>query len=100
MSVLGCTEQRQWCNPTVNGVGRCTELTGTAIGSAVQAMEGAGKEIKLNERQKGVLQRIYHAMWDSILYNQHDALGGDGFLANTAIENGQGSSLPDNQWIL
>ncbi len=101
VSVLGCTEQFQWCNPNIDGSERCTELTGSSMGSHISAMTDVGKAIKLNQRQSGVQQRIYHALWDSSLFNTAGVqTAGTLLLANAAIQGGTGASLPDDQWVL
>ena len=101
VSVLGCTEQYQWCNPNIDGSGRCTQLSGSSMGSHISAMTSFASEIKLNTRQTGVQQRIYHAMWDSVLYNTvGTADSASDLLANNLIQGNIGATLPDNQWVL
>lgn len=70
------------------------------MSSHVQTMIDTAAEISLNTRQTGVLQRMYHAMWDGHFDNSIGELGYSVLLANEFITGGYGATLPDNQWII
>ncbi len=99
-SVLGCTQQHQWCNPNLEGDKSCTPLTGSSVGTQWVAMDRIGRTLELNAKQVAVLQRIYHAMWDGAMYDVAGFLGGQGLLASKLAGGYLSPALPDNQWIL
>ncbi|KUI69927.1 hypothetical protein VM1G_05376 [Cytospora mali] len=90
-SVVGCTEQYQFCNPTDK---KCTKLTG---------MDGAytagQTQLDLNASQNVTMEVLYHTVrfWGaSILVNAMSSP--PNLLALDDLEMYVQSDLPDNQW--
>ena len=88
VSILGCAEQWQYCNPINN---TCTPWT---------LKEAAiHQHLDYNERQLGVLNRMAGSTtlpeFGVLIAN----LGNQAILASTAATTTPGAPLPDNQWL-
>ena len=100
VSLLGCAQQQQWCNPHHSDGRVCTKLTGTVVGSRDISMETASKDISLSPRQIAVLERIYYGMWVSQVIQLIIGMDGSVMLAGQyAAGDSLGPKLPDDQWI-
>ena len=101
VSVLGCTEQHQICNPAVQDAsgsphGHCTALTGLW-----PMLNTGADEISLSERQRTVFNRIIvNAATYNTLGRAGLRMGGTAMLANQHVDRTLGDGLPANQWIL
>ena len=98
VSVLGCTESWQWCNPNLNDTdgseGLCTDFT-WPLGSYELANETLG----ISAEQKELLYRLSNMFWDYMFYNTVSQVGSLALLANQLIAGGSGAGLPDDQWV-
>lgn len=92
VSVLGCTEQHQICNP-VNS--RCTGLSGLT-GVLHHKWEALG----FTERQIATYNRSFVMASDSILSTTTQILGAKHMLVQNHVGYGNAATLPSNQWIL
>jgi hypothetical protein len=93
-SVLGCTEQYQFCNPTN---GKCTDLTGFN-----PSFEMANETLGVNEEQLWIARLMQFAFGDSLLNDMVNFLGSSALQASLYIANEQrleSAPLNKNQWI-
>lgn len=92
LSVLGCTEQYQFCSP----LKRCTPLTG------LYATPPAATSLGLSAHQLVMFQMLWWAAWTTALQFEMTLLGSDVLLAKNALwgDTGWSSRLPDRQWEL
>jgi hypothetical protein len=97
--VLACTEQHQFCNPTLlsNGTQRCTPLQ--SIDQVTLQDPERNASLFDNEYQKAIAEIIFRATttssWEFVARALDPPL-----LANSLVHNGISSPLPNNQWIL
>jgi hypothetical protein len=97
VSVLGCAVQYQICNPTLPSDVGCSPLTGKSVLGEISF-----KDLRLNDRQGDISQRIWNItefrdLWDYIIY-----LGSNALLAENYLSTGTGqdsAALPNDQWI-
>ena len=92
LSVLGCTEQYQFCS----SLKRCTPLTG------LYATTPATTSLGLSAHQLAIFQLLWKAAWSTALRFEMTLLGSDVLLAKNALwgDTGWSSRLPDRQWEL
>jgi len=92
LSVLGCTEQYQFCSP----LKRCTPLTG------LYATPPAATSLGLSAHQLATFQLLWKAARSTVLQSEIALLGSDVLLAKDALcgDTGWSSRLPDRQWEL
>lgn len=97
LSVLGCVEQLQFCNPSFPGREKCTEMQ-----SPNQFLKSGAKlvsEVGVNDRQQMIASTIYIAASLSTFY--YTVLDLDvPLLADDLAAAGVSVPLPDNQWEL
>jgi hypothetical protein len=97
ISVLGCVQQYQFCNPFTNGNASCTPLRGI-FQAALMASETIFSEVK----QRDLFSWSAKAITDMVggFYEIVNALKGASLLASDSLSPLGQSSLPDNQWEL
>jgi hypothetical protein len=59
-SPMGCITRYQWCK---NNGKVCTDLTGQVVGGRDAAKEAIKQEIRLNSRQKAIVDRLFSYVW-------------------------------------
>lgn len=95
-SVMGCTQQFQYCNQDGS---KCSVLAGSGRGgSLVDSIRESADGLDLNTKQQSILSRLAQASWTTDLYSvatQPNALLVQ--RQNTALVS---PALPNNQWIL
>ena len=92
VSVVGCTEQHQLCNPATS---QCTGLSGLT-GVLHHKWESLG----FTERQIATYNRSFVVASDSILSATTQILGAKHMLVQNHVGYGNAATLPPNQWIL
>ncbi|KAK7184516.1 hypothetical protein DPSP01_013940 [Paraphaeosphaeria sporulosa] len=95
LSVLGCTEQYQFCN-TVNT--KCTKLTG--LYAALKTVENG--DLQLSPQQAAIFRVIWKAAWSMVLQWATTILDNSLLLAQDFVftmKSTTSSPLPPNQWI-
>ena len=97
VTVLGCSQQMQWCTSNAHGDHTCTPLQGFAPGSYSDFERVAIHLLKLNERQKSIFSRLYEAAWANQMGNIINNLGYNLLLAQQTVIQGFGAGLPDDQ---
>jgi hypothetical protein len=97
ISVLGCVQQYQFCNPSINGNASCTPLRGI-FQAALMASETIFSEVK----QRDMFSWSAKAIKDMAggFYEIVNALKGASLLASDSLSTLGQSGLPDNQWEL
>ncbi len=94
ISIMGCTEQHQTCNPNNN---ECTPLTGmTALGNIDMSTIG------FNEQQLAISRHIYIAITNNDIQTMLERLGTSALQASLSETNAQGvhsGPLPSDQWV-
>ena len=90
VSVLGCTDQTEICNPALGGDNNCTPIS---------TLDDLSTELQLNSRQASVLSRFHGPLLNSIAAMAQ--VGEDGnLLASSLTSYWFSAKLPDYQWIL
>ncbi|KAF1976479.1 hypothetical protein BU23DRAFT_455728 [Bimuria novae-zelandiae CBS 107.79] len=95
LSVLGCTEQYQFCN-TANG--KCTELTG--LYRVLKTVEDG--DLELSPQQAATFRVVWKAAWSMVLQWATTILDNSLLLAQDFVftmKSTTSSPLPDAQWI-
>lgn len=96
VSVLGCTDQTEVCNPFLPAGRNCTAMP---VHIFVDDLSGLKDALSLNSRQMSILRRFSDVIQNSI--DASFAENGDGgMLAGYLTDNFISAALPDNQWIL
>lgn len=96
VSVLGCTDQTEICNPAIRGSKNCTSLPPGFLAHTIASLSA---ELQLNSRQAGVLSRFYEAIHNGV--DIMAEIGNDGGLLASAMTNyWLSAELPPDQWIL
>ncbi|KAL9113385.1 MAG: hypothetical protein Q9227_002426 [Pyrenula ochraceoflavens] len=97
VSVLGCTEQHQLCNPAVLGSDGCSELTGLEVlGEYTYDM------LQFNKRQSQIATRIWDIVDGQGVWGHLSDLGTQALIAETYVDGGNtqlSATLPEDQWI-
>ena len=91
MSVMGCTEQYQFCNP-LNG--RCTDLTGSEL------LLRNADALELNPVQGLTKARLSYAAQQSALQVLLSARGASALRAQETVSQLNQAPLPPNQWTI
>jgi hypothetical protein len=92
VSVVGCIEQHQLCNP-VNS--QCTGLSGLS-----GVLHHKWDSLGFTERQIATYNRSFVTASDSILSATTQILGAKHMLVQNHVGYGNAATLPSNQWIL
>jgi hypothetical protein len=92
VSVVGCTEQHQLCNPVTS---QCTGLSGLS-----GVLHHKWDSLGFNERQIATYNRSFAVASDSILSATTQILGAKHMLVQNYVGYGNAATLPSNQWIL
>lgn len=90
VSVLGCTDQHQFCNPAT---GKCTELT--ASNRAVKEISAIG----LNDAQISTSLRLVYFLDYLATYFSVNSRGANALRASETVDVTTQIALPDDQWI-
>lgn len=90
VSVLGCTDQHQFCNPAT---GKCTELT--ASSPAVKEISAIG----LNDAQYSTALRLDYFFGYLATYFSVNSRGANALRASETVDDTTQIALPDDQWI-
>jgi hypothetical protein len=91
VSILGCTDQYQFCNPTT---AECTLLDG------LSNTHYAAQKYKLNSLQQHTCKQILSAASDAITGGPGLVLGGSALAASASLYTLSQPTLPDNQWTI
>ncbi|SLM36193.1 hypothetical protein LPUS_05668 [Lasallia pustulata] len=94
VSVLGCTEQHQFCNPTKPLSSGCTPLAGT-----VQVNNSLGG-LGFNPLQQATAQRMFETMGQTTLPRIAKTLGTGYMVAASSLSGTVSLPLPSDQWVL
>ena len=94
VSVLGCLEDTELCNPSQPDGSAC-KLLPTECNIIDETAS-----LHLNGKQKATVERLYEAISRTSLSQSVYYLGGSGLLAATSIEDNLSPGLPENQWTL
>lgn len=95
LSVLGCTEQYQFCNSANS---KCTNLTG--LYAALHTVESG--DLQLSPQQAATFRIVWKAGWSMVLQWATTILDNSLLLAQDFIftmKSTTSSPLPDDQWI-
>ena len=90
VSVLGCTDQHQFCDPLR---GNCTQLTTSAL------VFDEITTIGLNNVQVNTALRVGYSMLFLNTFYSVNSRGASALRASETVNNGFQIALPDNQWI-
>lgn len=93
-SVLGCTEQHRFCNPTNPSSTNCTPLAGT-----VQVNNSLGG-LGFNSLQQATANRMFETMGQTTLPRVARALGTNYMVAASSLSGQVSLALPKDQWVL
>ena len=94
VSVLGCTEQHQFCNPTNPASTSCTPLAGT-----VQVNNSLGG-LGFNPLQQATAHRMFETMGQTTMPRIARALGTNYMVATSSLSGTVSLALPTDQWVL
>jgi hypothetical protein len=95
ISVLGCTEQYQFCN-TANS--KCTRLTG--LYAALRTVENG--DLQLSPQQAAIFRIVWKAAWSMVLQWATTIMDNALLLAQDFVftmKSTTSSPLPDDQWV-
>lgn len=93
VTVMGCTDQYQICNPAKPGPDGCTPL------GTIDALNDAAGNIGLNDYQLSTQDTINIAMRESNMFDSVFGRGASALKAQrTVFERFQEAQLPNNQW--
>ena len=93
LTVMGCIDQYQICNPAMPGTDGCTPL------GTIDALLDAADNIGLNNYQLSTQDTINIAMRESNMFNSVFGRGASALKAqSTVFERFQDAQLPNNQW--
>ena len=93
VTVMGCTDQYQICNPAKPGPDGCTPL------GTIDALNDAAGNIGLNDYQLSTQDTINIAMRESNMFDSVFGRGASALKAqSTVFERFQEAQLPNNQW--
>ena len=94
VSLLGCVEQMELCNPNIDDGARCTMLRlSHHLNEVVAGMA-------LNEKQMATTARIFYSLARVGVPQTAYSLGGNGLLASSSVQKNLSPGLPSNQWEL
>lgn len=95
-SVMGCTQQNQYCN---HDGSKCSILTGQAYGGGLpESITAFAQGLDLNAKQNATLNRLVQASYNQGMYTV--GIQNTGLLAQETVADSFAPPLPDNQWIL
>lgn len=96
VSVMGCTEQHQFCNPAISTSDGCSPMTGvTEVGRI-------SRDIQFNAKQSQVYDRIWSVVDSYGLWDHISELGSGALLARDYLLSGNSllsAPLPSDQWV-
>lgn len=96
VSVLGCTDQTEVCNPLADGKRNCTAMPVHLFADDLSAL---GDRLSLTPKQLSILRRFSDVIQNSI--DASFAENGDGgLLAGYLADDYTSAAIPDNQWVL
>lgn len=95
ISILGCTESQQFCNPQNPSGPVCAVVQGGS-----NTIDKVKDELALNMKQGVTVDRISKAMNNTDLFVVSIVLGAPGLLASRSVLGIFSPPLPPDQWIL
>lgn len=97
VSVLGCTNQYQWCNPTL---GHDPERSCTVMFGGHRPRNLSAINVSYSPRQEALRVRIADNLLFSVLATGVSGLGEDALLTSSLADSNEASTtVPDDQWI-